>query len=117
MKRRCDFLDNCPAFNFNPGSSEYLKSEGKKGKKKMNDTSHLGSTLMETMLSEVSDFCDPFIRENWAMKPHHQVRRCGTSDVTFGFIFVITFCCFIAYYCSHWFISLSCIFIDILFLI
>jgi len=72
MKRRCEFLDNCPAFNFNAGSSEYLKSD-KKGKKKMNDTSQLGSSLMETMLSEVSDFCDPFIRENWALKPHHQV--------------------------------------------
>ena len=76
MKRRCEFLDNCPAFNFNPGSSEYLKSE-KKGKKKMNDTSQLGSTLMETMISEVSDFCDPFIWENWALKPHHQVRGIG----------------------------------------
>ena len=44
-----------------------------KGEKKKNDTKELGSTLMDTMLKEVSDFCDPFIREDWALKPHHQV--------------------------------------------
>ncbi len=47
-----------------------------KGEKKKNDTKELGSTLMDTMLKEVSDFCDPFIREDWALKPHHQV-CCG----------------------------------------
>lgn len=72
MKRRCAFLDECPAFNYNGGSSEYVVSEGKK---RRNDTSQLGSTLMETMLHEVSDFCDPFIRESWSLKPHHQVRK------------------------------------------
>ncbi len=71
MKRRCQFLDNCPAFNYNGGSTEYLI--GNDGKKHRNDTTQLGSTLMETMLREVSDFCDPIIRENWALKPHHQV--------------------------------------------
>lgn len=74
MKRRCSFLDRCPAFNFNGGSTEYIPSSD--GKKKVkNDTTQLGSTLMETMLREVSDFCDPIIRENWSLKPHHQVRR------------------------------------------
>ena len=73
MKRRCSFLDKCPAFNYNPGSTEYVaSSDGKK--RKPNDTTQLGSTLMETMLREVSDFCDPIIRENWSLKPHHQVR-------------------------------------------
>ena len=71
MKRRCAFLDNCPAFNYNSGATEYLI--GAKGEKKRNDTTQLGSTLMDTMLKEVSDFCDPLIRENWALKPHHQV--------------------------------------------
>jgi len=71
MKRRCAFLDNCPAFNYNPGSTEYMV--GAKGEKKKNDTTQLGSTLMDTMLREVSDFCDPLIREDWALKPHHQV--------------------------------------------
>lgn len=71
MKRRCEFLDNCPAFNYNPGASEYVVTE--KGERQRNDTTQLGSTLMHAMLNEVSDFCDPIIRENWALKPHHQV--------------------------------------------
>lgn len=70
MKRRCEFLDNCPAFNYNTGSTEY--KETPQGRQK-NDTRQLGSTLMHAMLNEVSDFCDPIIRENWALKPHHQV--------------------------------------------
>lgn len=72
MKRRCSFLDSCPAFNYNGGSTEYVPS-GDKKKRVKNDTTQLGSTLMETMLREVSDFCDPIIRENWSLKPHHQV--------------------------------------------
>ena len=72
MKRRCEFLDNCPAFNYNVGASEYIVN--KDGQPCKNDTRQLGSTLMDTMLREVSDFCDPIIRENWALKPHHQVR-------------------------------------------
>lgn len=71
MKRRCEFLDNCPAFNYNSGASEYVVTE--KGERQRNDTTQLGSTLMHAMLNEVSDFCDPIIRENWALKPHHQV--------------------------------------------
>ena len=71
MKRRCAFLDNCPGFNYNSGSSDYLTND--QGKREKNDTTQLGSTLMDTMIKEVGDFCDPFIRENWAMKPHHQV--------------------------------------------
>ena len=75
MKRRCQFLDTCPAFNYNCGSTEYVKTD--QGQNKKNDTSQLGSTLMDTMLKEVSDFCDPIIRENWSLKPHHQVRWKG----------------------------------------
>ena len=71
MKRRCAFLDNCPGFNYNSGSSDYVTNDS--GKREKNDTTQLGSTLMDTMIKEVGDFCDPFIRENWAMKPHHQV--------------------------------------------
>ena len=71
MKRRCAFLDICPGFNYNTGSSDYVTNA--QGKREKNDTTQLGSTLMDTMLKEVGDFCDPFIRENWAMKPHHQV--------------------------------------------
>lgn len=67
MKRRCEFLDSLPAFNYNPGYGLEF------GSKKRTDTSHLGSTLMHTMLQEVSDFCDPAIKENWSLKPHQQV--------------------------------------------
>ena len=71
MKRRCVFLDTLPAFNYNTGSAEYLINEC--GVKIPTDTKHLGSTLMYTMLNEVSDFCDPTIKENWSLKPHQQV--------------------------------------------
>ena len=63
MHRRCEFLDNCPSFNFNRG----LSVPG------ATDTSHLGSTLMKAMLTEVADFCSPEIQKNWSCKPHQQV--------------------------------------------
>ena len=66
MKRRCEFLDNLPQFNYNPGVGHEI------GKEKTN-TKRLGSTLLETMLKEVSDFCDPDIKENRSLKPHQQV--------------------------------------------
>lgn len=72
MKIRCGFLDNLPSFNYNVGFGEFLKSE--QGSKVATDTRQLGSTLMSTMLREVSDFCDPAIKENWSLKPHQQVR-------------------------------------------
>ena len=77
MKRRCDFLDCLPAFNYNTGSAEYLTN--KLGVRVATDTTCLGSTLMHTMLSEVSDFCDPSIKENWSVKAHQQVCGHNTS--------------------------------------
>ena len=71
MKRRCAFLDKCPAFNYNTGHGEYY--EDASGKKKVSDTRRLGSTLMSTMVQEVADFCDPKIKGNWSLKHHHQV--------------------------------------------
>ena len=70
MNRRCVFLDNLPAFNYNTGRGEYIKVNGKTQR---TDTYELGSTLMETMLKEVSDFCDPDIKESWSQRPHQQV--------------------------------------------
>lgn len=61
-----------------------------RGKVKYTDTTKLGSTLMETMLNEVSDFCDPKIKENWLLKPHQQVFRYQAND---------------RYYCVHVVIS------------
>ena len=71
MKRRCDFLDNLPGYNFNTGAGEIQTIAS--GDKIPTNTENLGSTLMHTMLNEVSDFCDPSIKENWSLKPHQQV--------------------------------------------
>ena len=70
MKRRCTFLDNLPAFNYNAGYGEYT---GPKGQRQTTDTRYLGSTLMQTMLKEVTDFCDPSTKESWSQKAHQQV--------------------------------------------
>ena len=67
MERRCRFLDNMPAYNYNTGGGEYVKTG------EATDTKQLGSTLMETMLREVADFCDPGIKESWTQKGHQQV--------------------------------------------
>ena len=73
MKRRCDFLDNLPFFNFNHGTGiEFFEDK----QPVRTDLKHLGSTLMCMMLSEVSDFCDPNIKENWTYKAHQQVSKC-----------------------------------------
>ena len=64
------FLDNLPAFNYNLGYGEYVTINGKRQR---TDTRHLGSTLMETMLKEVADFCDPSTKEGWSQKAHQQV--------------------------------------------
>ena len=70
MKRRCEFLDCLPAFNYNNGYGEY-DDEGTKSK-----TTQLGSTLMNAMLNEVRNLCDPTIKENWSLlKTQPQVRR------------------------------------------
>ena len=71
MKRRCCFLDNLPAFNYNTGKGKHITDD--QGKRVHSDTRQLGSTLMTTMLREVEDFCDPTIKESWWLKPHQQV--------------------------------------------
>ena len=69
MKRRCEFLDSLPAFNYNIGVGEPIPGEA--GRK--TDTRQLGSTLMKTMIEEVNNFVDPVINRNWSEKPHQQV--------------------------------------------
>ena len=71
MNTRCEFLDHLPAFNYNIGSGIKINNEGKQEK---TDTRSLGSTLIEAMLDEVSDFCDSDVKENWSTNPHQQVR-------------------------------------------
>ena len=41
--------------------------------KEITDTSQLGSTIMETMLKEVSEFCNPVKRNNWSNSTRQQV--------------------------------------------
>ena len=72
MKRRCEFLDNLPSFNYNLGNGEFTEDENRT--RFATDTMNLGSTLMNAMLKEVSDFCDADIKENWSSKPHQQVQ-------------------------------------------
>ena len=71
MKRRCQFLDTLPAFNYNQGRGVYDTNE--QGRKIVTNTKQLGSTLLNAMLKEVSDFCNPDIKENWSILPHQQV--------------------------------------------
>ena len=70
MKRRCNFLDNCPAYNYNNGKGEYDKAT-----RTYTDTTELGSTVMDTMLKEVGQFCDPSIKLKWSSGSHEQVRK------------------------------------------
>ena len=72
MSNRCQFLDCFPGFNYNTGVGEYKKNS--RGELVATNTRELGSSLMETMLKEVCDFCDPAIKENWSLNPHQQVR-------------------------------------------
>ena len=71
MKRRCEFLDRLPYFNYNQGAG--IEFGATPRTRERVDYEHLGSTLMKTMLDEVNDFCDPAIKENWSLKPHQQV--------------------------------------------
>ena len=77
MNRRCVFLDNLPAFNYNMGGGEYFKDQEGKRERSPTDTKQLGSILMETMLREVEDFYHPAIKNNWSLKPHQQVLSIG----------------------------------------
>ena len=61
MKRRCEFLDCLPAFNYNNGYGEY------DDERTISKTTQLGSTLMNAMLDEVRNLCDPTIKENWSL--------------------------------------------------
>ena len=49
---------------------------------KVVDTSQLGSTIMETMLKEVRDFCNPVKRNNWSDSTRQQVcSKCANLHV------------------------------------
>ena len=70
MERRCWFLDNLPAYNYNTGAGIRV------GTGEVTDTRHLGSTLMAAMIREADQFCHPCIEED---KNYHQVRKFVTA--------------------------------------
>ena len=70
MKRRCKFLDELPAYNYNPGRGDVMSKIGLTHY----DTTNLGSILMKAMLEEVENFCDPLIAQKWADFHYQQVR-------------------------------------------
>lgn len=64
MRRRCWFLDNLPAYNYNTGVG--IKRESGE----ITDTKHLGSTLIAAMIKEAEQFCHP---SSEASRDYHQV--------------------------------------------
>ncbi|XP_019857334.1 PREDICTED: uncharacterized protein LOC109585637 [Amphimedon queenslandica] len=70
IKRRCYFLDNLPQYNYNAGRS----LDG-------SDTRKLGSTLMNAMLNEVPQFCDPSTKEDWSIQAHQQLIYEGVGSI------------------------------------
>ena len=64
MERRCRFLDNLPAYNYNIGAGIRV------GTGEVTDTRHLGSTLMAAMIEEAEQFCHPCSEED---RDYHQV--------------------------------------------
>ena len=77
----------------------------KAGEKKTSDTRELGSTLMTTMLKEVSDFCDPDIKENWSLKAHQQVRIYTCMYIYVGWTLTYTCVSVILFVCMYVFIQ------------
>ena len=65
MRRRCWFLDNFPAYNYNTGDGIKMESG------EITDTTHLGSILFGAMLREAEQFCQPCFNED--SSDYHQV--------------------------------------------
>ena len=65
MRRRCWFLDNLPAYNYNTGVGIKMESG------EITDTTHLGSILFGAMLREAEQFCQPCFNED--NSDYHQV--------------------------------------------
>lgn len=78
MTQRCKFLDNLPAYMFNPGYHEEITSQGRR----KCDTSQLGSTLFSTMLNEANELCSPDAIQNWSKSTHNQVTSISFHSVT-----------------------------------
>ena len=62
MSRRCKFLEQLPAFNFNQG----IGVGGKNIKK-------LGSILLTAMIKEAKQYCDRGSLSDWSDLNHQQV--------------------------------------------
>ena len=68
MNRRCQFLDDLPQYNYNEGIQVAGSHTGLE-----TNTKKLGSTLMNAMLKEVYQFCNPKAQVNWSGQAHQQV--------------------------------------------
>ena len=71
MMRRCKFLDELPAYNYNHGHGVIKIVEGRRI---YTSTKRLGSTLMKTMLDEVTRYCKSCFKAEWSLKGYNQVR-------------------------------------------
>ena len=63
MWRRCLFLDNLPAYNYNVGVGEFTATG-------TTNTENLGSSLMGAMLREAAEFCQLGTKDD---SDYHQV--------------------------------------------
>ncbi len=72
MKRRCKFLDELPAYNYNVGRGDIMNKLPLLGNTHYN-VAHLGSILIRAMLREVEDFCDPLVAKKWTGTEYQQV--------------------------------------------
>ena len=79
MRRRCSFLENCAGFNYNTGHANYTPT---KDGYILHDTHHLGSTLMDAMISEVRDFCDYESQQGFSLKPCQQVSKSSVYHIS-----------------------------------
>lgn len=68
MYRRCHFLEESPFLRFNQG-----RGVNKPGLSMQTDTHNLRSVLLDTMLDEVSHFCEYHERKDEKKTNYHQV--------------------------------------------
>lgn len=76
MYRRCKFLEESPYLMFNEGSGIPIKDD-ESGRLRQTDTHKLRSVLLDTMLGEVSQFCEYHDRKDLQKQQYHQVSFCG----------------------------------------
>lgn len=69
MERRCKFLDNLPAYNYNQSKGEKISGFFKL--RQATDTRRLGSTLLKSMIAEARQLCSSDVKKYG--RSHQQV--------------------------------------------